>query len=91
MGSVLSERSRRGEENKSDPEADKIARLTVREREIIKLVGEGLKNKTIANRLFISEITVRHHLTSVYGKLAVTDRLELIIYAYRQNLAQPPL
>jgi DNA-binding NarL/FixJ family response regulator len=49
-----------------------------------------LKNKHIAERLFISETTVRHHLTSVFDKLGVTDRLELVIYAYRHNLAKPP-
>ena len=62
----------------------------LREREIAALIGEGLKNKQIANRLFISETTVRHHLTSVFDKLGVTDRLELIIYAYRHGLAKPP-
>jgi DNA-binding NarL/FixJ family response regulator len=69
-----------------DPEVAKIALLTDREREVIALLGEGLKNKQIAERLFISEATVRHHLTSVFGKLEVADRLELVIYAYRHNL-----
>jgi len=44
-------------------------------------VAHGLKNKEIANRLFISEITVRHHLTSIYSKLGVADRFELAVYA----------
>ena len=60
--------------------------LTCRELEVIKMIGEGLKNKTIAERLFISEATVRHHLSSIYGKVAVEDRLNLVIFAYRQGL-----
>jgi len=75
-----------------DPEAAKIAALTEREREVISLVGEGLKNKEIASRLrpSISETTVRHHLTSIYDKLDVSDRLELVIYAYIHGLATLP-
>jgi two-component system, NarL family, nitrate/nitrite response regulator NarL len=88
--SVLSALSPAGRAKKSDPEADKIKTLTVRELEVIKLVGEGLKNKAIGERLFISEITVHHHLTAIYSKLDVADRLELIIYAYRNGLAQLP-
>jgi len=70
-----------------DPEAIKMKALTAREREIITLIGQGCKNQAIADRLCISEATVRHHLTSIYGKLAVGDRLELAIYAYRHGLA----
>ena len=71
-------------------EAAKIATLTKREREVISLIGEGLKNKQIAAALFISEATVRHHLTSIFGKVSVSDRLELVIYAYRHRLAELP-
>ena len=90
MGNVLSQMSRGGGRAGEDPEGSKIASLTEREREVVTLIGEGLKNKQIAERLFISETTVRHHLTSVFNKLGVTDRLELVIYAYRHNLAKPP-
>ncbi len=83
--------SRSNESKYTDPETDKIAALTEREREVTSLIGEGLKNKQIADRLLISETTVSHHLTSVFGKLGVSDRLELIIYAYRHGLAAPPL
>jgi DNA-binding NarL/FixJ family response regulator len=87
MGSVLQEFT---EEKQLDPDKEKIATLTDREREVITLVGEGLKNKQIAARLFISETTVTHHLSSVFSKLAVSDRLELIIYAFRHGLAKLP-
>ena len=56
-------------------------------REVVSLVGEGLKNRVIADRLHISETTVRHHLTSIFAKLNVSDRLELVIYAYKYGLA----
>jgi two-component system nitrate/nitrite response regulator NarL len=90
MAGVLSDMTRSSKGRKSDPEAEKIATLTNREREVIALVGEGIKSKEIANRLFISETTVRHHLTSIFGKLGVADRVELLIYAYRHGLASPP-
>jgi DNA-binding NarL/FixJ family response regulator len=61
--------------------------LTRREVEIIALICDGLTNHQIANRLFISETTVRHHLTSIFAKLDVGDRLKLAVYAYRHGLA----
>jgi DNA-binding NarL/FixJ family response regulator len=73
-----------------DPEEAKIASLSPREREVIALIGEGLRNKEIGKRLFISETTVRHHLTSIFNKLSVSERLELVIYAYRHGLARIP-
>jgi len=71
-------------------EALRIAKLTEREREVIRLIGEGIKNRQIAERMFISEATVRHHLTSVFAKLGVTDRFELVIYAFQHGLAKLP-
>ncbi len=67
-------------------EPEPAARLTGREREVITLIGEGLKNKQIADRLCISETTVRHHLTSILKKLDLSDRVELLIFAYRHNM-----
>jgi len=75
---------------KSDPDAAKISKLTARELEIVPLVGEGLRSKAIAERLCISEKTVRHYLTSIFTKLEVADRLELMIYAYQHELATLP-
>jgi two-component system, NarL family, nitrate/nitrite response regulator NarL len=66
-------------------------RLTVRERDIIALIGEGLKNKQIAERLYISEPTVRHYLTSIFEKVGVKGRQGLIVYAYQHGLAKPPI
>jgi len=90
MAEVLAEMTRVITAKETNPEVAKIASLSEREREVITLIGEGLKNKQIAARLFISETTVRHHLGSVFSKLGVSDRLELVIYAYRHGLATPP-
>jgi DNA-binding NarL/FixJ family response regulator len=90
VASALSQMTRGRSSMQVDPEARRISQISCREREIIAGIGEGLKNNQIADRLFISEVTVRHHLTSIFKKLGVSDRLELIIYAYRNGLAQPP-
>ena len=87
MGSMIQEFNKPAH---VDPEVTKIESLTDREREVIALVGEGLKNKQVGERLFISETTVTHHLSSVFSKLEVSDRLELIIYAFRHGLAKLP-
>lgn len=73
-----------------DAEEAKIDALTRREREIITLIGEGLKNAEIAKRLFISEATVRNHLTSIFEKLDLADRFELAVYAFRHGLVPAP-
>ncbi|MBC7932249.1 MAG: response regulator transcription factor [Rubrivivax sp.] len=90
MSSLLSDVLSEKNGKRDDPEAVKIASLTEREREVTGLVCLGLKNKQIADRLFISDTTVRHHLTSIFSKLEVSDRLELVIYSYRYGLADPP-
>jgi len=59
-----------------------FSRLTDREREIVMLVTQGLKNKDVGNRLFISETTVRHHLTTIFNKLNISSRFELIAYVH---------
>jgi DNA-binding NarL/FixJ family response regulator len=69
-----------------DPHAESISQLSPRERQVIKQIGQGLKNDQIAKKLCLSETTVRHHLTSIYGKLGVSDRLELLVFAHRNGL-----
>jgi two-component system, NarL family, nitrate/nitrite response regulator NarL len=87
---VLGSLTRPQDARSDDPEEVRIALLTAREREVIALIGEGLRNKQIADRLFISEPTVRHYLGSVFDKLDVGDRLGLIVYAYQHALAKLP-
>lgn len=65
--------------------------ITPREIEIIKLIGLGMRNKDISKKLYISEATVRCHLSSIYGKLNIDDRLNLAIYAHQQGLIQFPV
>lgn len=74
-----------------DPEAARIAQLTLKERKIVAMMveGNGALNKTIAQRAFISEQTLRNHLTSIYNKLDVSNRLELYVYAVKNGLAAP--
>lgn len=68
-------------------ELQRIELLTRREREVIALVCRSLRNKEIASALFISESTVWHHLTSIFGKLHITDRVSLVTFAFRHNLS----
>jgi two-component system nitrate/nitrite response regulator NarL len=70
----------------TDPEMEKISELTDRERDVVLLIGRGLRNKQIAKQLHLSETTIRHHLTSIYSKLGVTNRLELLVFATRHSL-----
>jgi DNA-binding NarL/FixJ family response regulator len=63
------------------------AQLTDRELQVIALICEGLDNRRIAARLHLSTKTVRNHLSSVFHKLGVADRLGLAIFALRQGLA----
>lgn len=72
----------------ADPEAQRIASLTAREREVIGMLvsGKGALNKELAERAFISERTLRNHLTAIYQKLAVANRLELYVYAVKHKL-----
>jgi DNA-binding NarL/FixJ family response regulator len=91
VANVFCATSRFRDVRRHDPEAVKIGTLTEREREVITLVGEGLRNRQIADRLFISEGTVRNHLTTVFSKLEVSDRFELLIYSFRHSLAKPNL
>jgi DNA-binding NarL/FixJ family response regulator len=74
----------------ADPEQEKVTALSDREREVLDLVIQGLKNRDIGDRLFISDHTVRHHVAAIFAKLGVSSRLELILYADRHHLAKPP-
>lgn len=60
--------------------------LSPREREIVQLVAQGYRNREIAEKLFISEQTVKNHLHNIFDKLGVSDRLELALYAIHHRL-----
>lgn len=59
--------------------------LTPRELEIMELVGDGLSNKEIAGRLFLSEGTVRNYVTVLLEKLELRDRTQLAIFYYKNH------
>ena len=90
IASILNDRVNPNVAPDQNTETLRIAKLTEREREVIRLIGEGIKNRQIAERMYISEATVRHHLTSVFAKLGVEDRFELVIYAFQHGLAKLP-
>jgi DNA-binding NarL/FixJ family response regulator len=71
-----------------DPDEMKIESLTKREHEVIRLVGHGFNSAAISGQLFISEATVRNHLTSILGKLGLSNRFELAVYAFRHRLVE---
>ena len=73
----------------SDPRRGKAV-VSDREKEIVRLVTQGLRNKEIGVRLFISEQTVKNHLHNIFDKLGVTDRLELALYATYHGLVAKP-
>jgi two-component system, NarL family, nitrate/nitrite response regulator NarL len=60
--------------------------LSQREREIVTLVAQGYKNREMAEKMFISEQTVKNHLHNIFDKLGVSDRLELALYAIHKGL-----
>lgn len=63
--------------------------LSAREREIVAFVAQGYKNKEMAEKMFISEQTVKNHLHNIFDKLGVSDRLELALYAIHKGLHLP--
>lgn len=75
-----------GREREQERDANAaLARLTAREREVLQAVAEGLSDKEIAGRLYISGKTVRSHVASILAKLGVESRLQAVIFALRHG------
>jgi DNA-binding NarL/FixJ family response regulator len=68
------------------PTGPAIEQLTEREREVLVLIAKGLRNKEIADTLFISERTVKFHANALYQKLNVTSRTEAVSFALQHRL-----
>jgi DNA-binding NarL/FixJ family response regulator len=67
---------------------DEISMLTEREKEVLGLIAQGESNKNIAHKLFISEKTVKNHITSIFRKLKVEDRTQAAIFAIKKRMVE---
>ncbi|MDP9075184.1 MAG: response regulator transcription factor [Actinomycetota bacterium] len=76
-------RRARGAPTASGPDA-----LTEREGQVLRLIAEGLDNREIAQRLFITEATVKTHINNVFSKIGARDRAQAVTYAYRTGFAR---
>jgi DNA-binding NarL/FixJ family response regulator len=88
MGRIIQELSRKKSDEEKSPERKKIDSLTQREKKIILAVTTraGATGSDVAKVLHISESTLRNHLSSIYTKLELSNRLELWDYAYKNGL-----
>jgi DNA-binding NarL/FixJ family response regulator len=68
---------------------DIFAELTRREMEVLELLGKGMRNRDIAGTLYVSEKTVKNHVTAILAKLHVNDRTEAALLAAKHGLADP--
>ncbi|WP_094603837.1 Transcriptional regulatory protein DegU [Sporomusa silvacetica DSM 10669] len=85
---LFGELSRQDERRAAPPEhcSRKEERLTYREVEVLKLIGRGMNNQEIAQELFLSEKTVKNHLTNIFRKISVVDRTQAVLYAIKNKI-----
>jgi DNA-binding NarL/FixJ family response regulator len=80
---------KRRSNNRSHGEGETDQWLTNRERDVAALVTQGCTNRQVGKRLGITEVTVRHHLTSIFNKLRITNRFQLIAWSFRHGITRP--
>lgn len=80
--SLLLSNSKDAEEDANNENIKKIQLLSKREYEVLELISRGKSNKLIGNELYISEKTVKNHITQIYKKIGVKDRLQAAIFTY---------
>ena len=68
---------------------ERLAELTERELEVLKLIATGLSNREIAEKLFLSEATVKTHFTRIAAKLGLRDRVQAVVFGYENGLVEP--
>ena len=76
------------EEAVDNSDIEKIGLLSKREYEVLKLISTGYNNKEIGRNLFISEKTVKNHITNIFKKLEVKDRVQAVIFAYYNEIVE---
>lgn len=74
------------DEKENNIDTIRINSLTKREYEVLTLIAEGLSNKNIADKLYISEKTVKNHVSSIFKKIHVNDRIQAAIFAFKNNI-----